>query len=198
MVVLAAATISGATEKEFVWLPSNGGNGHIYRFVLPDEDMNVTWEQAKIASSLMDRFSVPGHLATITSSEENDFIRFQTAYLMQPIIPGVIESDKAWMGLSDTAIEGQYEWITGEPFVFSAWFDGEPNNYGGDEDYVTYSNLQLANGGVSFGWNDEMNSVTRGRVGYLAEFDVFVPEPASSLFVMLTLLSLLCLTRPRR
>jgi len=64
---------------------------------------------------------VHGHLATITSSAENAFISTQLgttqfAWLGGEQPPGSLEPDGGW------------QWITGEPWVYTNWDIGEPNN----------------------------------------------------------------------
>ena len=58
-----------------------------------------------------------GHLATISSQEENDFLG----------------EDGGWIGFTDEANEGEWIWVTGEDVTFTQWAGGEPNNQG-DED----------------------------------------------------------------
>lgn len=63
-----------------------------------------------------------GHLVTISSQEENDFV--------DPMYVNHI-----WLGLTDEASEGNWVWENGEPVIYTNWADGEPNNYGTGEDY---------------------------------------------------------------
>ncbi|MFX1517705.1 MAG: lectin-like protein, partial [Promethearchaeota archaeon] len=82
-----------------------------------------TWGDAKAACE-----SLGGHLVTITSAEENAFVHNYAG-------PRYI-----WLGLSDALLEGNWDqWITGESCVrgvdYTNWNTGEPNDYGGNEDY---------------------------------------------------------------
>ena len=72
-----------------------------------------TWVEAKLFCEVLG-----GHLATLTTPEENDFVNnfmqdsgFTTAYF----------------GLSDEQRTGNWEWVTGEPFEYSKWNFGEPS-----------------------------------------------------------------------
>jgi hypothetical protein len=54
-----------------------------------------------------------------------------------------------WMGASDAAVEGDWEWHTGEPMDYTNWRAGEPNNGGvaGEDCGI----LEGHNGGL---WDD--------------------------------------------
>lgn len=80
-----------------------------------------------------------GHLATVDSTGENDFIF------------GVAAGSDAWIGHQDVQFEGNWTTTTGEVAVldentvFQAWGDGEPNDAGGEDC------AQLRSDGL---WND--------------------------------------------
>lgn len=67
-----------------------------------------------------------GHLATLTSKEEND-------YVYRLMLSENYSS--AFFGLSDAETEGEWHWITGEPSNYLNWHKGEPNSENPDEDY---------------------------------------------------------------
>ncbi len=112
-------------------------NGHNYYKSIG----TYTWTAAKAMAE-----SAGGHLATITSAGENTFLA---------------SSGNCWIGLTDQATEGTFAWVTGEPFSYTRWFIGEPNNTG-NEDYVEISN--------SFNgfWNDTEDT---GPNNFILEFD---------------------------
>jgi hypothetical protein len=57
------------------------------------------------------------------SAEENDFV----FYAMSP------DTSPRWIGAQDFESEGNWKWVTGEPFsTFTRWDAGEPNNDGGE------------------------------------------------------------------
>ncbi|MBV4360473.1 lectin-like protein [Pinibacter aurantiacus] len=62
-----------------------------------------------------------GHLLTVNSAGENDFIRTK---LKQE------DGYGPWIGLYNTGTLGQFAWVTGEPFNFSYWYPSEPSNGG--------------------------------------------------------------------
>ncbi|MBQ1391400.1 MAG: cell wall-binding repeat-containing protein, partial [Firmicutes bacterium] len=103
-------------------------NGHTYIYV----ERLSTWYAAKQFSE-----SLGGHLVTVTSAGEDNFIKNLTG------------GKAVWIGLSDKASEGSWQWLTGESYSYKNWNSGEPNDSAGDEgeeDYVHYSD-----GG---NWND--------------------------------------------
>ena len=109
---------------------------------------SFTWQQAKT-----DAENRGGHLATITSAEENNLIR------------QIASEGSVWIGGSDATQEGQWQWVTGEAFSYSYWAGGEPNNCCGGEHY-----LQL------YGGSGEWNDLQPGSgMPYIIEFSVNRP-----------------------
>ena len=80
--------------------------------------------------------SLGGHLVTINSQEENDFL---TRVFTRP------RNEAVMIGASDFETEGDWKWVTGEAFSYSNWREGEPNNEY-EEDYA----MLIADGF----WND--------------------------------------------
>ncbi len=85
-------------------------NGHSYKYYFG----RLNWQEAKAYCE-----SVGGHLVTVSSLEEERFVHSLAE-----------KNDNAYamIGLSDTETEGAWEWVTGEPFRYSCWDQGEPNN----------------------------------------------------------------------
>jgi hypothetical protein len=141
----------------------NPNNGHYYRF----EFNAVTWEQANNVAMQSLFAGIDGHLATITSADEQAFID-STFFLFE----------KVWLGgfqpPSSHEPDGNWRWVTGEPFVYTHWPLGEPNNRDDNENL-----LEMFPGGY---WNDvgatEVFSAPSGQLtkrSYIIEFSV--PEP---------------------
>ncbi len=117
---------------------TNSANGHWYYL------LNFTnWPAAeRIAASL------GGHLATINDATENQWV-FDTFGRF-----GGIERP-LWIGLNDSAQEGTWTWVSGEPVTYLNWSPNEPNGGSSifpDEDHVLmwYPSSGFPNGS----WND--------------------------------------------
>jgi hypothetical protein len=137
----------GYAEAEPVYNPDNG---HYYEAFCAER---ISWETAKAEAESMTYMGIPGHLATVTSEEENTFLanfyemhcgdQYRMFWLggFQP--PGSPEPD------------GNWQWVTGEPFEYDNWRQGEPNDspclYGGfSENAIDFYGYGLGQGE----WND--------------------------------------------
>lgn len=117
------------------FLPSNG---HYYYYF---PQIGITWSQAKLAAENSTYNGLHGYLATITAQDEAQLAGAQAA-------------GAGWIGGSDVALEGSWRWMTGpengNPFTFTYWNNGEPNNLG-DEDYA---HVTAPGVGLPGSWND--------------------------------------------
>ncbi len=119
---------------------------------------HYSWFEAKRLAEEMG-----GYLATITSQEEMDAVN------------AIIDRD-LWIGLTDEEEEGNWQWVTGEPFEYSNWSEGEPNDDSGVEEWV-----HVQGGG---GWNDH-KAYNDGVGGFILEVELpwidipdFIPSGA--------------------
>ncbi len=136
-------------------------NGHEYKFI--DEDM--TWKDARSAC-----VALGGHLATITSAEEEDFIESQFGSLCKNGGPWIgAYSNGAYGGDKD-----DWRWVTGEEWSYSNWEEGEPNNTSGSEWFASLR--------ASMTWND-LNNVdsSDSQRGYICEFDDLQDIPSEEI-----------------
>lgn len=124
--------------------------GHKYE--LYNESM--TWESAKLFCE-----KKGGHLVTISDEKENEFVNGMRCRNLSTDYQQSI-----WLGGSDTANEGTWSWITGEPFTYSNWEPNEPNG-GTSQNY-----LQMYSSG---NWDDVQNEAGRFVV---CEYDSVQPE----------------------
>jgi len=127
------------------------GNGHSYEVV----NQTMSWTDAR-------RYCEErgGYLATITSSGEQAFIENLLARKGDKIL--------YWLGgYRDN--NGNFQWVTGEPFVYTNWNHGEPNNNDGIEDKIEiYANRPQFHGP----WNDNKNDgYGQNQSGFICEWD---------------------------
>ncbi len=137
----------------------------------------ASWEDARARAEQAGLNGVPeitGHLATITSQEENDFVF------------GLLTSS-SWLGGSDDAVEGEWRWVegpeAGEQFwqglvagnpvdgAYTNWAPGEPNQFFGAGNPENYAHMR-ADGT----WNDLPESQ---NLNYIIEWggDLFIQNP---------------------
>lgn len=185
LLVVAQPADAGIIEQ---WKVADGGNGHFYELVeLPSP---ISWTDARDAASTSTHLGSNGHLVTLNSAAEDAFLKSKFEnYIGDPntSVPGIY----AWIGLSDAAQEGNYQWVTGEPFTYSNWAPPEPNNLG-DEDYVWVWRRKFTgtsidpNGTITWSWNDGVNSGPYHPSGYFVEYDgpFTPPVPEPTTFVM--------------
>jgi C-type mannose receptor len=86
-----------------------------------------------------------GKLATIATREESGAI-FE-ALKLPSAIPSWEPLEGVWIGLTDRAQEGSFQWVSHAPTRFARWMTGQPNDANGGEDCATFT---LGDGT----WND--------------------------------------------
>ncbi len=160
----------------------NPDNNHYYALVSSGETAEkISWEAAKDEAATFTFHGVPGHLATITSAAEGEFLK--TSHL---------SAGNRWIGASDREVEGEWRWmvgpeagelfwlggVDGAAVGYADWAPQEPNNLlGAIENYAVWG----WNG--EFQWNDLPNHGASYTTNYLIEFSV--PEPNSYVLTLL-------------
>ena len=108
-------------------------NGNQYAVI----DESMTWTEAKAYCE-----NLGGHLATITSEEEQAFI--------ESIMEDATGYEAYWIGgYKDTS----WEWVTNETFIYTNWAPGEPNH--DDAEYLQI--YSPTNGYDIFRWDNTWN-----------------------------------------
>jgi hypothetical protein len=125
------------------------GNGHWYKAVLTPD--GITWDDAKAEAE-----AEGGHLATLSSAPENEFIFDLIDAAPFWYTDQYNSSHGPWIGgfqpPGSPEPDGNWQWVTGEPFSFTAWYSGQPDNFGGAECRLNYYAKPGPN--RSSGWND--------------------------------------------
>lgn len=154
---------------------------------------SLTWLQARDAAASMTLLGSVGHLATVTSAAENDFLGQHLASFLFDNSNAQTGNSYAWIGLFAPTDTSAFQWVTGESVSYTNWAPTEPNFFGTPFwQYVHYWTRDFGSG-PTWTWNNEQNEGQNppfNSYGYIVEFDgpftEQVPEP-SSLVVMLGL-----------
>ncbi|UCU92299.1 cadherin domain-containing protein [Hydrogenophaga taeniospiralis] len=115
-----------------------GGTPHYYEYVRADGSTGLPrlgWAQARDAAAARHFAGMTGYLVSITSAAENAFLSTS--------LPG-----SAWIGASDAATEGVWQWVTG-PEAGTVFWNGGP---GGSAPAGAYANWQGSDPN-NFDWN---------------------------------------------
>ncbi len=155
--------------------------GHYYEFISAP---GISWTEARNAAAGQSYYGLQGYLVTLTSQEEADFSTSRA--------PGM-----GWIGASDAAREGDWQWVTGPEagtsfwsggvggteLTFAFWNEGEPNDAtaSGSEDYAHIADPAVTS--IPGSWNDlddqGGNGVYSPR-GYVVEFGGTPGDPELS------------------
>jgi len=161
-VVLAQEETAGPGAVE--WPISAGGNGHYYEAVLVPE--GISWDAANTTAE-----AKGGHLVTITSEAENEFVYNLVAgddrywiVTTSPYVHGPLLGGYQPEGSPEPA--GGWTWITGEPFSYTNWVTDQPDNFQGENRLDFFGSKTLK----SPGWNDIQEDWSGPR-GYIIEWD---------------------------
>jgi len=128
----------------------NPDTGHFYDLIVTAGD----WSAAKADAESRSFYGLPGHLATIGSQAENDFLRDEVGIPNRSFLGGYQTDNTAEPA-------GNWAWVTGEPWSFTNWAPGEPNNSGGEDCNQWWT--------AAGQWNDI--SCTRVEAGYVIEYE---------------------------
>ena len=99
---------TGTQNIEGVWI-RNPANGHYYILTEP-----MPWMEAEAWAQ-----EWGGHLVTLRNWEEELWIKDTFG-----------RDEYFWIGFNDIEEEGSWVWSSGEPIVYTNWYEREPNNCG--------------------------------------------------------------------
>lgn len=172
LVVVIVASLTSVSNAVLVeWPVGEGGNGHFYEAVLVLE--RISWSNAQTAAE-----QAGGYLATITSAEENEFVYNLISSPEFWYMEGSTSYMGPWLGgyqpPGSPEPDGNWQWVTDEPFVYTNWRTGQPDNQNGEDRLHYYSHHSIP----ASTWND-MDPATYGIRGYITE----IPEPSTLLLL---------------
>ena len=153
LIQAAVVTLSTAStvqaQQAVQWKVSDGGNGHWYQAT------SIRFRNFAAAQTFA--VQAGGHLVTLTSEGENGFV---SAMATGEFLLGGFQ-DLSSQGYSEPS--GGWKWVTGEPWQFTRWRAGEPNNNGqidanaASEQYLLWWRFGLP---ANDEWNDGFNDAT--------------------------------------
>lgn len=132
--------------------------GHRYQFVPGD----FRWEEAKAKAE-----SMGGHLVTITSKAENEWIYATFGSKLNKDA----RSSSVWTGGSAESSGQPYRWVTGEPFSFTDWRKGEPDYSGTTGQTIAGPFAVVIKRHGALLWFDDPVKRKNSSDGFLVEWD---------------------------
>jgi len=130
----------------------------------------ITWSEAKAACENMG-----GHLCTITNAAEQAFI--------ESLISNG-SADNYWIGATDHDNDTVWEWVTGEPWVYTHWGNEQPSDsYYQSEDYAGIALTAYPWADTGF-WNDfrDDDPIVNGYIcewedeGNATQYTILIPS----------------------
>ncbi|MFW6244415.1 MAG: hypothetical protein ACOC36_00870 [Fibrobacterota bacterium] len=130
-------------------------NGHYYDVITFEG--TISWEEARDRAESLTYNGLQGHLATITSAQENEFIwRYLAAQSgVSSLHIGAFQAPRT----DDPA--ANWQWITEEEWNYTNWSSGEPN------DFKEVDEIHLMLWVYSGRWNDQAASLR----GFVVEYE---------------------------
>ncbi len=90
-----------------------------HEYQLFDDVEDLSWDSGRQACQ-----AAGGDLVVINDQAEADFI-------------AALSDDRyMFLGATDRDEEGSWKWVDGTPWGFTNWLQGQPNDYGGTEDFL--------------------------------------------------------------
>ncbi|MBE7019138.1 MAG: C-type lectin domain-containing protein [Ruminococcaceae bacterium] len=154
-------------NSEYQQIADNVFNNHKYEVF----EEGLTWEEAKVACE-----QKGGHLVTITSKQEQDFVETLIA-------KG--NKNGYWLGGYAASQNEDFQWVTEEAMEYTNWGENQPDyaNQSGDyEDKMMMYNVYHTTGNTIGQWNDSVNqgakgiggiSFTADSLGYICEWETW-------------------------
>jgi hypothetical protein len=177
LVALGIAALSTGAMAQYTAgsVYQNSSNGHYYQLFTG----SATWNAANSFTSSLSYSGYQGHLATVTSQDENNWLlnTFGGAALADKSIGGT-------QAAGSLTRDSGWSWITGETWSFTLWNFGEPNDNYSPTELGNENALQIAHNNTDGSWND-IPFTSYSPNGFLVEYSAplnpgnnAVPEPS--------------------
>jgi hypothetical protein len=154
---LLAGGVRTPAQAQVIYNPANG---HYYELVVPNVLLN--WEDSRIDAQKRTYLGLRGHMATLTSDQEEQFVSTNMPAALHYAFHLGGYQDLNAPDYSEPA--GGWRWVTGEPWIYTDWYPGEPTNSNGNENYLGFF--------APYGhWNDCPNDLG----GYVIEYESYPP-----------------------
>jgi len=164
---VASAGKLNYTSSELNYTKAFNYNGHTYQLFITND---YNWTQINAFCEYKG-----GHLVTVTSEAEKQAIYNETSSYYSVI--ETVEWSSLAMGLYKE--NGNWKWVTGEPYSYSSWQPGEPTNDGNYGYYVITKNGN---------WHDYGANCDSGLgnfiVGFILEFDEIIGNTKKNKYVL--------------
>ncbi len=165
---------------EFDYVPSNrpvqfrldmGGNGHWYEAI--DVGEGISWTEANVQA-----VAKGGYLTTLTSEIENQWVFDNIAgdparwvvdgfgFHTGPFIGGFQDTESP--SYSEPA--GGWTWVTGEPWSYTNWAPGQPNNALGGQDWLHFWTSDSTMPQPT--WQDVPKNNAVNPISYIIEYEI--------------------------
>ncbi len=131
-------------------------NGKTYKYY----NISMPWTQAHKFCE-----KSGGHLATINSADENEFILDMVKQY---------KKDYCWLGATDYATENNWYWVKSEELTYNNWATSQPDNGNKEEHFMAmYTHNDLAGQ-----WNDISNNSNyhKNKIGFICEYENDINE----------------------
>ena len=162
--LLVSFSCVSATATAIAYKPLALGTygGHTYAVY----DVGMTWPEAKAFCE-----SLNGHLATISSQEEQEVIASLIAQGTK---------NHYWLGATDAHKARDWAWVTGESFSYSHWDKNQPDNGNGGKEHY----LQI--------YRRPNPAVSNSKAGFWNNIAIDCSYPGEESFFSLSLTGLIC------
>ncbi|MBI4198965.1 MAG: lectin [Chloroflexi bacterium] len=142
------------------WI-TNPSNGNLYKLI-----QCGAWSACEVEA-----LSQGSHLVTVNNASEQSWL-----------VTTFGGGELFWIGFTDQAVNGTWQWISGQPVTYTNWASGEPNDFWGpaSENWAAM-NWSSPGRWVDFGpVSPEWSSITKAIIEQLAPTPTPTPIPGVS------------------